>query len=130
MGRPAEIDLCWKAVGGWQDLVRLQHSEGVHPSLGAASQGRCHRTFSPSSCPEIQLNFLWSSYSTLVGYTDMAMIDLLNCEVSLFVSTNESVIYSVELTTIAHPVVKRKITCVGQVVEFGRRYLYGLQCLF
>ena len=29
--RPAEVDLRRQAAGGWQDSVRLQHPEGVHP---------------------------------------------------------------------------------------------------
>ena len=32
--RPAEADLRWQAAGGWQDPVRLQHPEGVHPPPG------------------------------------------------------------------------------------------------
>merc|ERR1712038_1042677 len=38
--RPAEADLCWKAAGGRQDPLRLQHPEGVHPSLGSQAERR------------------------------------------------------------------------------------------
>ena len=38
--RPAEVDLCWKTAGRWEDLVRLQHPEGVHSSPGPQTQGR------------------------------------------------------------------------------------------
>merc|ERR1712096_388392 len=31
--RPATFDLRRQAAGRWQDLVRLQHPEGVHPHL-------------------------------------------------------------------------------------------------
>merc|ERR1719510_108268 len=24
--------ICWQAIGGWKDLVRLQHSKGINPS--------------------------------------------------------------------------------------------------
>ncbi|CAI8618229.1 unnamed protein product [Vicia faba] len=30
--RSAEVDLCWKAIGGWKDPCGLQHSEGVYTS--------------------------------------------------------------------------------------------------
>merc|ERR1719341_943076 len=36
--RPAEVDLRRQAAGGWQDSVRLQHPEGVHPPLGSSSR--------------------------------------------------------------------------------------------
>merc|ERR1712112_769691 len=32
--RPAETDLRRQAVGGWEDSLRLQYSEGEHPPLG------------------------------------------------------------------------------------------------
>merc|ERR1711913_90337 len=28
-------DFCWQAAGGWTYLVRLQHSKGINPPLGA-----------------------------------------------------------------------------------------------
>ena len=35
--RPAASYLCWQAAGGWLHSVWLQHPEGVHSPLGAAS---------------------------------------------------------------------------------------------
>ena len=35
--RPAVSYLCWQAAGGWPHSVWLQHPEGVHSPLGAAS---------------------------------------------------------------------------------------------
>ena len=32
--RPAEVDLRWQAARGRTHVVRLQHPEGVYPSLG------------------------------------------------------------------------------------------------
>merc|ERR1711925_32257 len=37
--RPTEIDLRWQAVGRWQDPLRLQHSEGVHPPPSPQAEG-------------------------------------------------------------------------------------------
>merc|ERR550519_1985683 len=37
--RQTSIDFCWKTAGRWEDLVRLQHPEGVHSSPGTPTQG-------------------------------------------------------------------------------------------
>merc|ERR1712126_118718 len=38
--RPAEIDLCWKAIGGWKNSFRLQHPEGKHSPSCAQTERR------------------------------------------------------------------------------------------
>ena len=38
--RPAEIDLCWQAIGRWSYFEWLQHPEGVHASSGVAIKRR------------------------------------------------------------------------------------------
>ena len=38
--RSAEIDLRWKAAGGWENSVRLQYSEGIYSSPCSQTQRR------------------------------------------------------------------------------------------
>ena len=38
--RSAEIDLRWKAAGGWKNSVRLQYPEGIYSSPCSKAQGR------------------------------------------------------------------------------------------
>jgi len=38
--RPAEVDICWEAAGGWAYIVRLQHSERVNAPSRTSSPRR------------------------------------------------------------------------------------------